>query len=83
MRSVSTASVLLALLATVYAAPSKLKSPEYLVHSQRAEAIKEAFQVSWDGYYKHAFPHDSLTPLNNAWWDDRCVGRGRERGDKY
>jgi hypothetical protein len=29
--------------------------------------------VSWDGYYKHAFGHDSLRPVTNGWEDDRSV----------
>ncbi|KAH6895941.1 glycoside hydrolase, family 47 [Thelonectria olida] len=37
----------------------------------RAAAVKEAFQLSWDAYYKHAFPHDSLRPISNTPVDDR------------
>ncbi|KFH40464.1 mannosyl-oligosaccharide alpha-1,2-mannosidase 1B-like protein [Hapsidospora chrysogenum ATCC 11550] len=37
----------------------------------RAQAVKSAFRTSWDGYYKHAFPHDSLRPTSNTYTDDR------------
>ncbi|KAK0641123.1 glycoside hydrolase family 47 protein [Cercophora newfieldiana] len=45
--------------------------PQYVSHHARADAIKAAFQLSWDGYYKHAFPHDSLRPVSNTFFDDR------------
>lgn len=51
----------------------KHPTPHYTVHQQRADAVKQAFQISWDGYYKYAFPHDSLRPISNGWSDDRCV----------
>ncbi|KAI5463631.1 glycoside hydrolase family 47 protein [Mariannaea sp. PMI_226] len=37
----------------------------------RAEAVKEAFRLSWDSYYKNAFPHDTLRPLSKGAADDR------------
>ncbi|KAF7562728.1 hypothetical protein G7046_g1385 [Stylonectria norvegica] len=40
-------------------------------HAQRAAAVQKAFQWSWDAYYKHAFPHDSLRPLDKTFEDDR------------
>lgn len=45
--------------------------PTYQSHPDRADAVKAAFQLSWDGYYKYAFPHDSLLPQNNSYKDDR------------
>ena len=53
------------------AAPHKHRAPDYVVSKQRADAVKEAFQFSWDGYYRHAFPHDSLRPATNRYADDR------------
>ncbi|KAL2144813.1 hypothetical protein VTI28DRAFT_8475 [Corynascus sepedonium] len=53
------------------AAPHKHRAPDYAVSKQRADAVKEAFQFSWDGYYRHAFPHDSLRPATNRYADDR------------
>ncbi|KAK4166445.1 glycoside hydrolase family 47 protein [Cladorrhinum sp. PSN259] len=46
-------------------------SPRDDSNKHRANAVKDAFQVSWDGYYKYAFPHDSLKPVAKAWEDDR------------
>ncbi|KJX95575.1 mannosyl-oligosaccharide alpha-1,2-mannosidase like protein [Zymoseptoria brevis] len=34
--------------------------------AQRADAVKEAFEFAWSGYYKYAFPNDELLPLNNT-----------------
>jgi len=43
----------------------------YYAQPARAAAVKHAFDVSWDGYYRHAFPHDSLRPVTNGISDDR------------
>lgn len=48
-------------------------SPSYTANQARADAVKEAFQTAWDGYYKYAFPHDSLLPVTNGFSDDRLV----------
>ena len=32
--------------------------------SDRAQAVKDAFQFAWDGYYQHAFPADQLNPVS-------------------
>ncbi|KAL2119616.1 hypothetical protein VTJ04DRAFT_6577 [Mycothermus thermophilus] len=45
--------------------------PTYTPNRTRADAVRQAFRVSWDGYYKHAFPHDSLRPVTNSYADDR------------
>jgi mannosyl-oligosaccharide alpha-1,2-mannosidase len=57
--------------------------PAYSPNLSRANAVKEAFQRSWNGYYKFAFPHDSLKPISNSWDDDRSVFRihGSVAGD--
>lgn len=47
--------------------------PEYSANPTRAAAVKAAFARSWNGYYKYAFPHDSLKPISNRWDDDRSV----------
>lgn len=39
----------------------------------RAGEVRNAFQTAWKGYYKYAFPHDTLLPLTNEWYDDRLV----------
>lgn len=38
---------------------------------ERAEAVKEVFRISWEGYYDHAFPHDTLRPVTYSFEDDR------------
>jgi mannosyl-oligosaccharide alpha-1,2-mannosidase len=32
----------------------------------RAAAVQQAFQLSWDAYYEHAFPHDQLKPVSQG-----------------
>lgn len=43
----------------------------YVVNQTRADAVKQTFQISWDGYYKYAFPGDSLLPVTNSFENDR------------
>ena len=43
----------------------------YQHNTTRSNAVKQTFQISWDGYYKYAFPHDSLLPQTNGYDDDR------------
>lgn len=45
----------------------------YVYNKTRADAVKQTFQISWDGYSKYAFPHDSLLPVSNGFQDDRYV----------
>lgn len=37
----------------------------------RADAVIEQFRFAWDGYYKYAYPHDDLLPVNNSFSDSR------------
>ncbi|GKU08640.1 unnamed protein product, partial [Fusarium langsethiae] len=39
--------------------------------NKRADEIVEMFRFAWNGYYTHAFPHDSLRPKYNNYTDDR------------
>ena len=39
--------------------------------NERADAVIEQFRFAWDGYYKYAYPHDDLLPLNNSFTDSR------------
>lgn len=32
----------------------------------RAAAVQQAFQLSWDAYYQYAFPHDQLKPVSQT-----------------
>lgn len=60
-----------------YAGPTKRYSgppSSYVVNHTRANAVKQTFQISWDGYYKYAFPGDSLLPVTNTFENDRLVG---------
>lgn len=36
----------------------------------RAAAVKQIYQIAWDGYKQYAFPHDQLLPLSNSYNDD-------------
>lgn len=47
------------------------KAPVYKPNKGRSDAVKEAFNFAWKGYVDHAFPHDSLQPVDNTWRDDR------------
>lgn len=69
----SAAALLLLLGHGADAAPRKTLNTRYTVNQQRANTVKEAFQTSWDGYYKYAFPHDSLRPMSHGFADDRWV----------
>ncbi|WPG99365.1 mannosyl-oligosaccharide alpha-1,2-mannosidase 1b [Acrodontium crateriforme] len=49
---------------------------------QRADAVKEAFQHAWDGYYKYAFPNDELHPVSNGFSNSRN-GWGASAADAF
>ncbi|WYZ35599.1 hypothetical protein EsH8_X_000246 [Colletotrichum jinshuiense] len=51
--------------------PLPAAAPQYTNHPERASAVKEAFQRSWDGYRKFAFPNDTLKPVSNSFENDR------------
>lgn len=53
-----------------YAAQA-LAAPSYVAHPERAAAVAEVFQQSWDGYYKYAFPNDTLRPVSQSSENDR------------
>lgn len=60
------------LLAAVVASPlAPRAAPTYKPNANRANAVKDVFQRGWNGYYKYAFPHDSLRPASNSYQDDR------------
>lgn len=37
----------------------------------RADAVKEAFNFAWNGYYTYAFPNDELHPISNGFGNTR------------
>ncbi|KAI1132825.1 glycoside hydrolase family 47 protein [Nemania abortiva] len=57
--------------AVVSASPIVSRTPSYVSHPDRLDGVKEAFQRSWDGYYKYAFPNDSLKPISKSYDNDR------------
>lgn len=48
----------------------------------RANAVRDAFQFAWDGYYKYAFPNDELLPVNNSFSNSRN-GWGASAADAF
>ncbi|KAI0869331.1 glycoside hydrolase family 47 protein [Hypoxylon argillaceum] len=57
--------------AVVSASPIASRGPSYVSHPDRLDAVKAAFQRSWDGYYQYAFPNDSLNPISKTYTNDR------------
>ncbi|KAI0392266.1 glycoside hydrolase family 47 protein [Xylariaceae sp. FL0594] len=55
----------------VSASPLTSRAASYIKHPDRLNGVKEAFQRSWDGYYKYAFPNDSLKPISKSYDNDR------------
>ena len=60
-----------ALVAALGCASAVAAAPEYVSHPDRMAAVKATFQESWDGYYKYAFPKDSLLPVSKTGENDR------------
>lgn len=58
------------------AAPT-LAAPKHITQATggpdpaKAQAIKDAYRVSWKAYYDHAFPNDTLHPVTNSYENDR------------
>ncbi|PHH88915.1 hypothetical protein CDD83_6895 [Cordyceps sp. RAO-2017] len=66
--------VLFELVATALALPSPAAdqvAAQPRPDRAKAEAVRRAFRTSWDGYRRHAFPHDTLHPVSNGSEDDR------------
>ncbi|KAI0002334.1 glycoside hydrolase family 47 protein [Xylariaceae sp. FL0662B] len=59
-----------AFVALAYLSPV-LADPIYIARPERQAAVEEAFQRSWDGYYKYAFPNDTLKPISKSYENDR------------
>ncbi|GJN73642.1 maturation of Asn-linked oligosaccharides protein [Purpureocillium lilacinum] len=79
MRLTSSSLVLLELAASALAVPltvdvevgKGVTAPK--PNHARANEVKQAFEQSWNGYVKHAFPHDTLHPVSNSYEDDRAA----------
>lgn len=41
--------------------------------SDRAQAVKDAFNHAWGGYMNHAFPHDQLLPMSRTFSDPQSA----------
>ncbi|KAI1319406.1 glycoside hydrolase family 47 protein [Xylariaceae sp. FL0255] len=52
-------------------AVSSVTAVNYVSHPDRTAAVAAAFQRSWDGYYKYAFPNDTLLPISLGSINDR------------
>ncbi|KHO00527.1 1,2-a-D-mannosidase [Metarhizium album ARSEF 1941] len=50
---------------------SFLKRRRLEADASKASQVKQAFRTAWNGYYEHAFPHDTLLPLTGGNSDDR------------
>jgi mannosyl-oligosaccharide alpha-1,2-mannosidase len=44
---------------------------QYAATEDRAQAVIDTFKISWDGYYKYAFPNDELNPVTNNFSNSR------------
>lgn len=63
--------------ATVHARPADAKDKRQVYNPSlpvnRAQAVVDAFRLSWEGYYKYAFPWDELHPVTNTPGNSRSV----------
>ncbi|QPH11062.1 hypothetical protein C2857_002638 [Epichloe festucae Fl1] len=73
MRLSNPSVLILQLAGVAVALPGKRAVVPPKADHDRAREVKEAFEISWNGYYKHAFPHDTLHPLTNGYEDDRAA----------
>jgi mannosyl-oligosaccharide alpha-1,2-mannosidase len=55
--------------------PIVQRAVHYSPDRERANAVKEAFQFAWDGYYQYAFPNDELHPESNGYGNSRSGGK--------
>lgn len=46
---------------------------QYGAPVDRAQAVVDTFKLSWEGYYKYAFPNDELKPVTNSFSNSRYV----------
>ncbi|KJK81769.1 putative mannosyl-oligosaccharide alpha-1,2-mannosidase [Metarhizium anisopliae BRIP 53293] len=72
MRLSNKSILLLELAGSALAMPARRAATAPVANHAKAHDIREAFEISWNGYYKHAFPHDTLHPVTNTYVDDRA-----------
>jgi mannosyl-oligosaccharide alpha-1,2-mannosidase len=51
--------------------PEAVEKRQYSAPEDRAQAVVDTFKLSWDGYYKYAFPNDELKPVTNGFSNSR------------
>jgi mannosyl-oligosaccharide alpha-1,2-mannosidase len=64
-------AIVLGLVGQAVALPSLTNRQDGPSNELKAYAVKEAFQISWRGYYEYAFPSDNLLPVTNTADNDR------------
>lgn len=47
------------------------KRPYHAPPVDRAQAVVDTFRLSWEGYYRFAFPNDELLPVTNTFGNSR------------
>ncbi|EMC92739.1 glycoside hydrolase family 47 protein [Baudoinia panamericana UAMH 10762] len=69
----ATSLTALAVLPGIFAAPTTLghRTDSTSSASSRADAVKQTFQIAWNGYQKYAFPNDELHPVSNSFSNSR------------
>jgi mannosyl-oligosaccharide alpha-1,2-mannosidase len=72
---VSTLSIVLALPSNmpVEIATANIPKRQYTAQADRAQAVVDTFKLSWEGYYRYAFPNDELKPATNSFSNSRYV----------
>lgn len=52
---------------------NNVEQRQYSEPVDRAQAVVDTFKISWDGYYKYAFPNDELNPVTNNFSNSRSA----------
>jgi mannosyl-oligosaccharide alpha-1,2-mannosidase len=60
-------------------AAETVEKRQYSRPEVRAQAVVGAFKLSWDGYYKYAFPNDELKPVTNGFDNSRYLSYLHDR----
>ena len=66
-------SLLTAALAGGALARPAVDAADALTEAQRAQAVIDAFNHAWTGYYQYCNGHDELLPVTNTCGDSRYV----------
>jgi hypothetical protein len=52
-------------------ATNSIEKRQHKEPAERAQAVVNTFKLSWEGYYKYAFPNDELKPVTNGFSNSR------------